>query len=132
MHTMTIADAVASGKPTVILFAAPGFCPSFTCGPDLELMQKLETKYRDKANFIHIESPNALQDHTHTGPLDPAHRQLPGHQGTYKPQVQTANEWGLKTEPWLFFIDENGTIVDRFEGGLTYDEVEPRLAAALK
>ncbi len=132
MHAMTIADAVESGKPTVILFAAPGFCPSFTCGPDMELMQKLEAKYRDKANFVHIESPNSLQDHTHTGPFDAAHQQLQGHQGTYKPQVQTAKEWGLTTEPWLFFVDKSGTVVDRFEGGLTYDEVEPRLAKVLQ
>src|SRR5688572_20703323 len=65
MHSMTIADAVTSGKPTVILIAAPGFCPSFTCGPDLEMTQKLQAKYGDKANFIHIEAPNEIQSHTH-------------------------------------------------------------------
>lgn len=132
MHEMTIADAVTSGKPTVILIAAPGFCPSFTCGPDLEMVQKLKTKYGDKAIFIHVEAPNTIQNHTHTGPVDPNHHQEPGHQGVDKPQVKTAEEWGLKTEPWLFFVDKDGKIADRFEGGLTYDEVEPRLAAVVK
>src|SRR5438045_2662431 len=28
MHDLTIADAVKSGKPTVVLFATPGFCES--------------------------------------------------------------------------------------------------------
>lgn len=132
MHDITIADAVTSGKPTVILIAAPGFCPSFTCGPDLEMVQKLKAKYGDKANFIHIEAPNTIQNHTHTGPVDPNHHQQAGHQGVDKPQVQTAEDWGLKTEPWLFFVDKDGKIADRFEGGLTYDEVEPRLANILK
>ena len=132
MHDMTIADAVKSGKPTVILIAAPGFCPSFTCGPDLEMVQKLKQKYGDKANFIHVEAPNTIQNHTHTGPVDPNHHQEPGHQGVDKPQVKTAEEWGLKSEPWLFFVDKDGKIADRFEGGLTYDEVEPRLAKVLQ
>ena len=132
MHEMTIADAVKSGKPTVILFAAPGFCPSFTCGPDLEMTQKLKQKYGNQANFIHIEAPNEIQNHAHTGPVDPNHHQTEGHRGVDKPQVQTANDWGLKSEPWLFFVDKNGKVADRFEGGLTYDEVEPRLAQLVK
>lgn len=128
MHGMTVAAAVKSGKPTVVLFAAPGFCPSFTCGPDLELVQTLQTKYGDKANFIHIESPNTIQDHTHEGTVDPDHRQLEGHRGILKPQVKTAEEWGLKSEPWLFFIDKDGNVYQRYEGGLTLDEVEPEFA----
>ena len=46
--------------------------------------------------------------------------------------MQTAADWDLKTEPWLFFVDKDGKVADRFEGGLTYDEVEPRLAGLLK
>ena len=132
MHDMTIEAAVTSGKPTLILFAAPGFCPSFTCGPDLELTQKLKEKYGDKANFIHIEAPNEIQTHAHTGPIDPNHSQEEGHQGVSKPQVQTAQDWGLKSEPWIFLVDKTGIVADRFEGGLTIDEVEPALAKLLQ
>lgn len=128
MHSITIADAARSGKPTLVLFAAPGFCPSFTCGPDLEVAQAIESKYKDKANFIHIETPNTLQDHTHKLPVDPHHREQPGHFGVLEPQVQTSDEWGLKSEPWIFLIDKSGKIADRFEGGLTLDEVEPAFA----
>jgi hypothetical protein len=127
MHSITIADAVTSGKPTALLFAAPGFCPSFTCGPDLELMGRLKEKYGDKVNFIHVEAPNEIQNHTHTGPVDPNHSQEEGHRGVSKPQVETAREWGLKSEPWLFLVDEKGIIAEGFEGGLTMDEVEPEL-----
>lgn len=106
MHDLTIADAIKSGKPTVLLFGTPGFCESLTCGPTLEVTQGLEAKYRDKANFIHIETP--AED-----PRSP------------KAQAPTVAEWGLKTEPWLFLIDKNGKIFERFEGGLTMEEVEP-------
>lgn len=126
MHGLTIAEAVKSDKPTVILIAAPGFCPSFTCGPDLELVQTLQSKYPDKANFIHIEAPNSIQTHTHEGPVDPNHNQQQGHQGVARPQVKTAQEWGLKSEPWLFLVDKGGKVFERFEGGLTLDEVEPQ------
>ncbi|MFL5735068.1 MAG: TlpA family protein disulfide reductase [Chloroflexia bacterium] len=108
MHDLTIADAIKSGKPTIVLFATPGFCESLTCGPDMELTEKIEAKYRDKANFIHIETPAD-------------HPQAP------QAQVPTVQEWGLKSEPWLFLIDKNGKIAERFEGGLTLDEVDPEV-----
>ena len=125
MHTLTIAEAVQSGKPTLVLFAAPGFCPSFTCGPDLELAKSLQSKYGDKMNFIHIESPNTIQTHTHEGDVSAEHRQEEGHRGVLRPQVATADEWGLKSEPWLFIVDAQGKLASRFEGGLTIEEVEP-------
>ena len=132
MHNMTIAEAVASGRPSLLLFAAPGFCPSFTCGPNLEIAQALEQKYRDKVNFIHIETPNTIQDHTHTLPVEPNHRQQPGHYGILLPDVKTMEEWALQSEPWIFLLDSQGKVASRFEGGLTLDEVEPELARLVK
>jgi hypothetical protein len=108
MHTMTIADAMKSGKPTFILFATPGFCDTQTCGPDMQVAQAIEQKYKDRANFIHIETPSV--------PEAP--------QG----QLPTMIQWGLKTEPWVYFLDKTGKIAERFEGGLTYEEVEPEFA----
>ena len=32
--------------------------------------------------------------------------------------------WELTTEPWTIYIDENGVIVDRFEGFVNIDEIE--------
>lgn len=129
MHDMTIADAVSSGKPTIILFAAPGYCPSFTCGPDMELMESLKSQYAEKANFIHIESPNTVQTHTHEAtPDEPLEA---GHQGVAMPQVRTADEWGLVSEPWLFLVDKDGKIFERLEGGLTAEEVGPQVQALI-
>jgi hypothetical protein len=108
MHSMTIVDAMKSGKPTFILFATPGFCDTQTCGPDMQVAQAIEKKYKDRANFIHIETPSVPQ----------------APQG----QLQTVQQWGLKTEPWVYFLDKTGRIAERFEGGLTYEEVEPEFA----
>jgi glutathione peroxidase-family protein len=32
--------------------------------------------------------------------------------------------WNLQTEPWTFLVDASGTIVDRFEGTVSVDELE--------
>ncbi len=111
MHSITIADAMKSRKPTFIVFATPGFCETLTCGPDLEVAQAIEKKYPGKANFIHIETPSL-----------PAAPQA---------QAPTVQEWGLKTEPWVYFLDKTGKVADRFEGGLTYEELEPEFAKLL-
>ena len=107
MHTMSIADAVASGKPTVVLFAAPGYCQSQICGPEYEIMKKLYSQYRDRnVNFVHVEF---YQDPAKTQPLKP---------------VAAAVEWKLRTEPWFFVIDKQGKITARFEGPTGLNELD--------
>jgi hypothetical protein len=106
MHTMSIADAVASGKPTVVLFAAPGYCTSRICGPEYEIMRKLFNQYKDKnVNFVHVEFYQ-----------DPATPQ--------KRPVAAATEWKLRTEPWFFVIDKSGKIAARFEGPTGLSELD--------
>jgi hypothetical protein len=102
---MTIADAVASGKPTLVLFAAPGFCISRFCGPELEIMRKLAPDFAGKANFIHVEF------YTNEG----TPQQTP---------VDTAREWNLQSEPWFFVIDSKGNIAARFEGATSLQELQ--------
>jgi len=48
LYSMTIADALESGKPLVVVFATPAFCTSASCGPQVEV---IEAGY----NFIHVE-----------------------------------------------------------------------------
>lgn len=105
MHDLTIKEAVRSGKPTLVLFATPGYCETATCGPDLAVAQTLQEEYAGRANFIHIETPTSER----------------------APQAQapTVKEWGLRSEPWLFLIGPDGRVAERFEGGLTLDEVRP-------
>ena len=104
MHALSIDQAIASGKPTVVLFATPAYCATRTCGPSLEAMSELQRRYGDSVNFIHIEI-------------------YPG--GDTSKPVGTFDEWHLATEPWAFFLDAQGTIVERFDGGLGLTELDP-------
>ena len=54
-HEMTVADAIANGKPTVIAFATPAYCTSLICGPTKDIFDQLYQQYHGQANFIHIE-----------------------------------------------------------------------------
>ena len=110
-YQLSLAQAITNGKPTVLLFATPAFCQTRFCGPAYELTDELEKRYGDVFNFVHVE--------VYTGLPNPA-----------------ANNWqvapsmtavGLTTEPWLYLIDVEGTIVYRVEGVFTTAEVERHL-----
>lgn len=107
-YQMSVAEAVTSGKPSLILFATPGFCETATCGPGVDVLGRLKDQFGDKVNAVHVEV-----------------YQLPYDQGKMVPAMQ---EWGLQSEPWLFLVGKDGTIVGRFEGGITYQELEPEVA----
>jgi len=116
MHGVTVADALAGGKPLVIAFATPAFCESRTCGPVMEtVMDPLHKKYKDEAVFIHIE-PYQLKE------LREGSGQIP---------VEATAEWGIRTEPWIFVVGRDGKVAAKFEGIVALDEVETALRAAL-
>jgi len=108
MHTATIADAIAAGRPTLALFAVPGFCTSRLCGPELEIMRKLYPKYKNRAEFIHVEF--------YERPGDPNSPVAPG-----------VADWNLRTEPWFFVIDAKGVITAKFEGPASLQELDEAL-----
>lgn len=110
MHTTTIAEAIEDGKPTLVLFAVPGYCTSRLCGPELEIMRKLYPEWRDTVEFIHVEF--------YKNP------------GDSRPEVaDTVAEWNLRTEPWFFVIDSQGKIAAKFEGPTGMDELVDALQA---
>ncbi|MBM3958750.1 MAG: hypothetical protein FJ314_03115 [SAR202 cluster bacterium] len=117
LYAQTIADAVASGRPTMIVFASPAFCTTPLCGPQVEVVSELRARYGDKANFIHVD----IFDNPHEikGDLTRAVR---------SPVVE---EWGIVTDEWTFVIDRQGVISARFESFASFDELEPALKAAL-
>jgi len=106
MHTETIADAIAAGHPTLVIFATPGYCTSRLCGPELELALKLVPQYQGKADFIHVEIYK-----------DPVKREV----------MPTVAEWHLQSEPWFFVIDRSGIITAKFEGPTTLEELDAAL-----
>jgi hypothetical protein len=113
MHTTTIADAIAAGRPVLVLFAVPGYCTSQLCGPEYEIMRQLYPTYRDRVEFIHVE--------VFKNPGSPE-REL----------VDVAKEWGLQTEPWFFVIDKQGKVAMKFEGPTSMQELEEALQGVLR
>jgi hypothetical protein len=115
MHELTIAEAIDSGRPTVVAFATPAFCQSRVCGPFMDtVVDPLFQRYGDRVNFVHVE-PYVLGK---------------ARQGQLVP-IPAAEEWGLQTEPWLFIIDRQGRVAAKLEAIVALDEVEPVLERVL-
>ena len=108
MHTMSIAQAVTSGKPSVIVFATPAFCLSRVCGPTKEMVDEAYQQYNDEANFVHVE-PYDLEKARSGEGLFP---------------IKAATEWGLESEPWVFVVDAQGIVAAKFEGVVSMDELK--------
>ena len=123
LYQITIADAVTTGKPTVVVFASPAFCTSPTCGPQTETVTELKEGYGDQANFIHVE----IYDNPHLIQGDLSQATL----------VQSVQDWGISAVPgwfnesWTFVLGPDGAIAQRFEGYATLEELEEALKAVL-
>jgi hypothetical protein len=101
----SVADSIEAKVPFVVTFATPKFCASRTCGPVVDVEEEVQRRLKDEnVRFIHVE---VYEDN------DPA-----------KGYNQWMKEWNLPTEPWTFLVNAHGTIVDRFEGTVSVDELE--------
>ncbi len=109
LYQMTVADAVTSGKPSVLVFATPAFCRTAVCGPIVDEVSEIRPDYPD-FNFVHVEVYE---------PLDQTDNELI--------PVLPVVEWQLPSEPWVFVVDGEGTITSAFEGFLTQDELRQAL-----
>jgi hypothetical protein len=64
LYQVSLADAVQSGKPTVVVFASPAYCTNAVCGPQDEVLTEMEAAYRGQANFVHVDiydNPEEIQ-----------------------------------------------------------------------
>jgi hypothetical protein len=107
-YEMSVADAVGSGRQTVIVFATPAFCRTSTCGPTLEVAKQVAPEYPE-TNWVHVE--------VYTNLDEPDDLQV----------VPAVEEWGLPTEPWVFVVDASGAVTHRFEGVITAVELRAAL-----
>jgi len=115
MHTLSIAEAVTSGNPSVIVFATPAFCLSRICGPTKEIVDELFEEYKDQVGFVHVE-PYDLEKARAGEGLFP---------------IPATAEWGLQSEPWVFLVDRDGIVAAKFEGVVTLDELKAALEPLL-
>src|SRR5918995_4183099 len=110
LHRWTIARAIAEGRPALVVFATPVFCQSKFCGPVTDMVEDLSRRFDDRAVFIHIEIWRDYDNQVlNRAAVDWLWPQMPN---------------GDLTEPWLFLIGADGTIVDRWSSMWSEREVE--------
>ncbi len=126
MHQISIADALQTGKPTVVLFATPEFCVSRTCGPTTDIVESVAKQFEGQANFIHVEVFKSLADGQKG-----LSSESQGQGVSTDLTSQTYTEWKLATEPYLYFIGPDGVIKDRWTGSVGADETKTRVAALI-
>jgi len=107
LYAMTVDQARASGRPTLVLFATPGLCQSKLCQPVMGEVKALKARWRDKVNFIHVEVYASVSE--------------PGDLSA------TMQAWHLSTEPWVYLLDKEGRVANRLEGSASVTEIEPLL-----
>ena len=117
LYQITIREAVSSGKPTVVTFATPAFCQTFTCGPQVEVVASVKDRHKAQANFIHVEVFDLAVE---SGNIS---------RGQLSPIV---GEWGMASEPFTFVLDDDGLVASKFEGFVTEDELETALISVLR
>lgn len=101
-HQLTVADALTTGRPTVVGFLTPAFCQTKWCAPVLDSLKAARAATGEDVNYIHIEVYDDFQKLT---------------------VVDEMAEWGLDTEPWVFVLDGAGNVVARFSGPLSPAEL---------
>ena len=118
LYSLTISDAIKTAKPLLIVFASPAYCVTKTCGPQVDVLKTLKSKYKDKMNFIHIDvydNPDQIK-----GNLEQANIS------------QVVLDWGLPSEPWTFLINSEGIIVGKYEGFSDGYELEKSIELIIK
>lgn len=116
LHRLTIAQAIASGKPSVIAFVTPAFCQTRFCGPTLDqVVTPAWTEFKDRVNVLHVE------------PYDIAKAR-----GGKLETVPAVQEWKLLAEPIIFVVGRDGVITAKFEGIMDYPELQAAIRETLK
>lgn len=109
LYEISVADAVTSGRPSVVVFASPAFCQTATCGPVVDAVSEIRERHPDAA-FVHVEVYERLGEGDALAP------------------VPAVTEWGLPSEPWIFVVASDGTVAARFEGTVSAAEIDGALA----
>jgi hypothetical protein len=107
LHDVTLAAALAEGKPVALLVATPAFCQIAICGPVLDVLLDAVADHPD-VRFLHAE--------VYAAPAKDLE--------TYAPVVAPL---GLHFEPCLVLVGADGTVVDRVDTIYDRAELQSRL-----
>jgi hypothetical protein len=113
-YQTSVADALATHKPFMLVFATPKFCASAQCGPTLDQFKPIAAAHPE-VTFINVE-PYKLQvvDGTLRAVLD-SRNQLQA--------TEVTDQWGLLSEPWIFAVDRAGIVRGSYEVTITPAEL---------
>jgi hypothetical protein len=111
LYRLTVAQALMSGKPTVVTFATPAYCQSRLCAPVVNTVKNVYHLMKDQVNFIHIEVYKSFNPLVYADEMD---------------------QWHLQSEPWTFVISAEGKVTARFGGPVSPRELEQALQALVK
>ena len=106
-HTMTLAEALTSGKPVAVLVATPAHCKTAICGPVLDVLIKQPL---DRFAVVHLE---VYTDDSAS---------------TVAPAVDAL---GLTFEPCLFLTDKGGIVRARLDTIFDTDELAASLSTVV-
>jgi hypothetical protein len=108
-HTVTLTEALKSGKPVVYIIGTPAYCETGTCAPGLEALIDVSKTIGDAAVFVHAD---VYTDKTAT---------------TAAPALQA---YKLRYEPLIYITDAKGVLVNRLDAVFDVTEIGSALAAA--
>jgi hypothetical protein len=110
LHDISLADALADGKPVAYLIGTPAYCQTGVCGPILDLLLELRDEFGDEMTFVHAE---VYADET------------------LKETAPAVQAYELDFEPLLFVTDATGTLVARLDAVFDKSEMRDAIELAL-
>ena len=113
-YQVSLDEALANGQKTVAIFATPAFCTSAACGPMMNQVKGMAGDY-PSVNWVHVEVYQGFNEADFAPDVDHL--------------VPAVKEFRLPSEPWIFVMDEQGTVTARLEGVLAPGELEELLDA---
>ena len=119
-YQVSVHDALATGKPFVLVFATPAFCRTAQCGPTLDGV-KAVAKTESGVTFINIEPYKMTFADGHLQPVLDA--------GNNLQPTDVTNAWGILTEPWIFVVDRTGIVRASFSVIVSADELTKAIDA---
>lgn len=106
LYSMTVAEALGNGRPTVISFSTPAYCATAFCAPVLQTVKDVKAVKSDEINFLHVEIFSDFQEFI---------------------TDQTVLDWELQSEPWTYVLDADGIVTARLAGPVSATELESHL-----
>lgn len=116
LHRRTVADALDEGRPIMVVVSTPVFCVSRFCGPITEEVRLLATRYEERIEFMHLEVWSDFQ----ANELNPWALEWIAPQGRSE-----------AAEPWVFLVDAEGTITNRWDNVASTGELEAAIRLLL-